>query len=473
MTMKRRDFLRCALLSSISLGIASLPRRARADVPVNDKRVILFLMLQGGPDFRHLIVPPFSADPATYGSTYWRNRWRAHHIGSSEADWQARWENDYLPTASGPNSFGILKKCGFLKTHFDAGKVAIINNTLGSTTRDHAHSEIVFESGDRTAGPNDRTRDGWGGRLAQAVGGGVVSLHGDVRLFCNGKHPTDPALHDNSQVVGARNTRSMALFRPDSLVDNPAAGDPQAVLSRALESYYQAKRQELPQTSPFRVFAQHEQTLRAFGDAVNARLASEPLPAELEALYDPEGSNALSSRWFGEQMRNAFDAFVCSDILGFRVGALHYGGWDSHRDQMASIEPRLEDIFGTGKGLDTLLAALQSRMPDAYANCTIVIGGEFGRQLRDNGDNGTDHGRGNSIIVIGDSIQGGIYGDLFPQAEIPLFDEPSKDITGLTAIEQVFAAACNWMDPGAGAKVFPDLSKAPVEDGVALNAVFS
>ena len=472
MTMKRRDFLRCALLSSMALGTASLPRRARADVPVNDKRVILFLMLQGGPDFRHIIAPPYSDDAASYGNTYWRNRWRAHNTGSSKAEWQARWDNDFLATSSGAHSFGILKKCGFLKTHFDAGKVAIINNTLGSTTRDHAHSEIVFESGDRTAGPNDRTRDGWGGRLAQAVGGGVVSLHGDVRLFCNGKHPTDPTMHDNSQVVGARNTRSMTLFSPESLDSNPAAGDPQAVLSRALGSYYQAKRQELPETSPYRVFVQHEQSLRAFGDALNARLDSEPLPAGFEPLYTPDSGNTLNSRWFGEQMRNAFDAFVCSDILGFRVGALHYSGWDSHRDQVASIEPRLEDIFGTGKGLDTLLTALQSRMPDAYKNCIIVIGGEFGRQLRDNGDNGTDHGRGNSIIVLGDSIKGGIYGDLFPQAEIPLYEKASKDITGLTAIEQVFAATCNWMEPGAGAKVFPDLSKAPVEDGVTLSAVF-
>ena len=468
--MKRRDFIHYTLLSSAALGAASVLGRARADVPVNDKRVLLFLMLRGGPDFRHLIAPPYSADAASYGGTYWRNRWRSHSIGSSEADWQARWENDYLPVTAGATSFGILNKCGWLKTQFDAGNVAVINNTLASTTRDHHHSEIVFESGDRNAGPNDRSRDGWGGRLAQTVEGRVVSMTGDVRLFCNGAHGTDPKQHDNSDVISTHNTREMALFRPESLVEDPAARNSQAVLSRALESYYLAKRAEMPASSPYDVFVQHEQTLRAFGDAVTSRLATEPLPAAIEALYGDGG--VLSNESFGHQMRNVFDSFVCSDIFNFRVGSLVYGGWDSHRDQVAGIEPQLEDIFGTGKGLDALFSSLQSVMPDAYANCTVVIGGEFGRQLRDNGDNGTDHGRGNGVIVIGDGINGGLYGDLFPEAEIPLYEEASKDITGLTAIEQVFAEACNWVEAGAGAQVFPDLSNSPIEDGVVLSDVF-
>ncbi len=470
--MKRRDFLRYALLSGAALTSASFLRGVRADVPINDKRVLLFLMLRGGPDYRHLIVPPYSANPQSYGATYWRNRWRSHAIGSSEADWQARWEDDYLPVEADGHSFGILGKCGWLKSQFDAGNVAIINNVLGSTTRDHHHSEIVFESGDRTAGPNDLTRDGWGGRLAQAVDGRVVSMHGDVRLFCNGAHPTNPQMHDNSRVISTSNTRDMALFRPESLAENPAARDSQAVLSRGLESYYRAKREEMPESSPYYRFIQHERTLRAFGDAVTERLATEPLPEAIAALFDNQSGNALSSSSFGRQMRNVFDSFVCSDIFDFRVGSLLYSGWDSHRGQVLTVEPALEDIFGTGKGLDVLFSALQTAMPDAYANCAIVIGGEFGRQLRDNGDNGTDHGRGNSLIVIGDSIGGGIYGDLFPEGEIPLYDEASKDIAGLTAIEQVFAALCDWVQPGAGAEVFPDHADAPIEDGVVLSDAF-
>ena len=165
--MRRRDFLRYALFSGAALGTGIFLEGARADVPVNDKRVLLFLMLRGGPDFRHMIAPPYSPDPTSYGGTYWRNRWRAHAIGSTEADRKERWEENYLPVTSGDTNFGILDKCGWLKTQFDAGNVALINNALGSTTRDHHHSEIVFESGDRTAGPNDLTRDGWGGRLAQ------------------------------------------------------------------------------------------------------------------------------------------------------------------------------------------------------------------------------------------------------------------------------------------------------------------
>ncbi len=60
--MNRRDFIRYTLLSGAALGSTSFLRRANAEVPVNDKRVILFLMLRGGPDFRHMIAPPYDSE---------------------------------------------------------------------------------------------------------------------------------------------------------------------------------------------------------------------------------------------------------------------------------------------------------------------------------------------------------------------------------------------------------------------------
>ncbi len=467
--MDRRDFLRSAALAGACFGARSIwaPGVARAEVPAAFETTLVNLTLRGGPDMRHLIVPPFDSEPGSYGHGYWSNRWSSHGIDNESAAWEGRWNEDYFHVEWGGVPFGVLRKAEWLKDQFEAGNVAIVNNTLGSRTRDHSHSLLVYESGDLSAGPNDLTRDGWGGRLARVTDSNVVSMTGNVRLFCNGPHASDPSSHDNSHVISARNTREIALYHAPALAEEPGHTGSQAVLSRALSSYYAAKAPTVPADSTYRKFIQHEKTLRAFGDLVEARLATVPSPAALEALLDAD-AGLLDDARFGLQLRNLFDSLACSDIFDFRVGSMTYDGWDSHKNQAASIEPKFEDIFGSGRGLDTLYSELESAMPGAAEQLSFVIGGEFGRQLRANGDGGTDHGRGNTIFVIGPQVAGGLYGDLFPANEAARHSEPNEDIEGITSVAPLFARLCDWVQPGAGAAVFGDTSGAPMEAGVSF-----
>ena len=470
--MKRRQFIRSLALGGLFVGAGShwWPSMVRADVPVNDRHVLLNITLRGGPDFRHLIVPPVDSAADSFGNAYWLNRWRSHGATIDPASWQQRYDNDYLPVDVGGTRFGVLGKAAWLKQQFDAGNVAIINNVAGSTTRDHSHSLVVYESGDSAAGPNDLTRNGWGGRLASAVDGNVVSMTSRVRLFCNGPHPSNPRSHDNRSVVTASNTREIALYHDPDLQTDPTSRSSRAILSRSLSSYYAAKT-DIPEASPYHPIVQHEELFRAFGGLVEDRLATVPLPPAIQALYDSE--TPLNSTRFGQQMRNVYDSFACSDIFNFRVGSMVYDGFDTHRNQVDAIEPRFEDLFGADGGLATLFAELEQTMPDALDNAVIVIGGEFGRQLAANGDQGTDHGRGNTLLVIGKPVKGGVYGELFPTAEIPRFAESSADILGQTSLEQVLNALCEWVEPASGATVFPDLSKTIIEAGLGLDQLFS
>lgn len=330
---------------------------------------------------------------------------------------------------------------------------------------------VVYESGDPTAGPNDLGRDGWGGRLARAAGGNVVSMTGQVRQFCNGPHPDNPGQHDNRHVITARDTRQIALYHAPELARDPASRDGRAVLSRALTSYYAAKADTVPASSAYAPFIQHERIYRELGGRVEARLEELPLPAAIEALFDEAGT-PLDSPLFGRQVRNVFDSFACADIFGFRVGSLMYDGWDTHKWQVNVIEPKFDDLFGDGKGLDVLFSELQVTQPDAADHTVVVLGGEFGRQLRDNGDGGTDHGRANTVVLIGAGVRGGLYGELFPDGERARFAAPSGDIDGKTSIDRLFAAVSEWVEPGSAARVFPDLSGATLEDGVSLDSLF-
>jgi uncharacterized protein (DUF1501 family) len=109
--------------------------------------------------------------------------------------------------------------------------------------------------------------------------------------------------------------------------------------------------------------------------------------------------------------------------------------------------------------------------PEVEDQTTWMISGEFGRQLRGNGDGGTDHGRGNSVLLIGKQVKGGLYGDMFPNSELELFEKSGKDILGQTEMEPLFAKLCDWLKPSSGHSVFPKVTTRQVEGGNSLDVV--
>ena len=100
---------------------------------------------------------------------------------------------------------------------------------------------------------------------------------------------------------------------------------------------------------------------------------------------------------------------------------------------------------------------------------------------RDNAAYGTDHGSGNNSILVGSWVSGGVYGEMFFAREAapdpsdsegrPPLIIPGKEILGLTAFNQIFGAANDWIKPGAGLAVFPDRATAPLENGVNLSGL--
>jgi len=151
-----------------------------------------------------------------------------------------------------------------------------------------------------------------------------------------------------------------------------------------------------------------------------------------------------------------------------RLASLSYGGWDSHKYLLDHITPKFEDIFGATKGLASLVGALDE---DAYEKSVFVVGGEFGRQLKSNGNEGNDHGRGNTMLVIGGKVKGGLYGELFPSTELDKLDVKNEDIDGLTSMFKVYAEILNWQEADLGKKVFANLDNQAVEDGVDLTTI--
>jgi uncharacterized protein (DUF1501 family) len=482
--MNRRKFLKRSMQSALvaggaaTLGLA-VPRQASAQTASAYGRTLVNVMLLGGADLRFLLVP----EPGTaYADKFWEARKSLYQDTPANAarypDYVSVWNNLYLPTKKGVTTFGIHNNAGWLKTQFDRGNVAIVANTQGSDNRRHDHARLIVNTGDLNANQYVYDREGWGGRLIAAAGptgtANAVSVTKDISIFCNGIDATNR----NSRTIHAKDTRDFGL--------SPGDGDPlsnNTAMARALRAYYSQKQIEagsMPADWPYRKFLQHEQSARTFGDAFNARLSavSPVQPTSLQGLYTAGSGNTLNDTGFGRQCANVYDSFLGADLFQMRLLSMEYKGWDTHRNERSKFAANIDDLFGSGKGLDILTQELET-LPEVADSVAYTFNTDFGRQLRANGDYGTDHGHGNYSICIGRPVEGGVYGELFPTSEIvggvgsTRFDQQGADIEGRTSIERILAEACDWVEPGAGPLVFPNAGLSALEDGVNLKGLFT
>jgi uncharacterized protein (DUF1501 family) len=90
--------------------------------------------------------------------------------------------------------------------------------------------------------------------------------------------------------------------------------------------------------------------------------------------------------------------------LGLQAATVDLGGWDTHEYQQGRFRNQVERL---SQGLGAFyndMARFQDRL-------VVVVVTEFGRRLRSNRSNGTDHGRGSVMMVLGGRVAGGkIYG---------------------------------------------------------------
>ncbi|MDQ6717192.1 MAG: DUF1501 domain-containing protein [Gemmatimonadota bacterium] len=119
--------------------------------------------------------------------------------------------------------------------------------------------------------------------------------------------------------------------------------------------------------------------------------------------YAPANGAVYPNSSFATSLRSAA-ALIKADI-GVEAIQVDIGGWDTHsnQDPLAGAMNVLMGQFS---------AALAAFYKDVIAgpqsqNVSVVALSEFGRNVRENGSKGTDHGRGSCMFVMGRNITGG------------------------------------------------------------------
>ena len=87
------------------------------------------------------------------------------------------------------------------------------------------------------------------------------------------------------------------------------------------------------------------------------------------------------------------------------MATVDIGGWDTHNNEVNELNPLLAEL---SEGL----AAFRTDLGATMARVTVVTMTEFGRRAYENGSQGTDHGRGSAMFVLGGGVIGGqVYAD--------------------------------------------------------------
>jgi uncharacterized protein (DUF1501 family) len=117
--------------------------------------------------------------------------------------------------------------------------------------------------------------------------------------------------------------------------------------------------------------------------------------------YVPANGAVYPNSSFGRALRSV--AVLIKNDIGIEAAQVDIGGWDTH----ASQDPLAGSMFNTMRDFSNALGAFYADVIATGFNVTVVSVSEFGRNVRENGSQGTDHGRGTVMLAMGKGIKGG------------------------------------------------------------------
>jgi uncharacterized protein (DUF1501 family) len=141
--------------------------------------------------------------------------------------------------------------------------------------------------------------------------------------------------------------------------------------------------------------------------------------------------------------------------LGLRVATVDFPGWDTHVNQA----PAFANQTAT---LSQALMAFWRDLGTLQQDVSVVVMSEFGRRLQSNTGGGTDHGRGNVMMVLGPQARGGRMIGRWPGLANADLDE-GADLAVVTdyrdVLGELLTGHLGLSDPGL---VFPGHAAAPL-----------
>ncbi len=364
MTLTRRDILRHGLAAGAGVALVPGLRRLSFAADGVERPLLVIVHLRGGCDGLNLISPASDADFIAARASDLR-------VGSDGPD-------AGHALANGPDpgiDFRLHPAAGGLAELYKSGELAFVHAVgLSDATRSHFVATDMIEHGVAGAAALARTATGWLARYQQSRGG---------------ERPTS-AVSAAAAPSGELAGDAAALALPDLGGGFTAPGGPQA--SEVLRRLYEAAPGPAAAAGRASLAAMQLVDQRLPRDAQNRPL---PYAPEHAANYDRAGDLARPLRTVAQ---------LAKLEIGLEAATVDIGGWDTHEYQPGRFRNAVER-------LSSGIGAFYEDMWRSRDRLILVTVSEFGRRLRSNRSNGTDHGRAGVMAVLGGRVAGGrIYG---------------------------------------------------------------
>lgn len=404
--MKRREFLHNGL-GLVALGLsmptllldASTAMAADAASPNGRRRskILVVIEMAGGNDGLNTVAP--LGDPL-----YALNR---KNIGLKK--------DASIAIDKGLSLNPGLKSLGKL---YERGQVAVVTGVgYPNPNRSHFASMDIWQSANPALDAGDRT--GWLARYFDEDGhfsGADASLGG---LVMGGNLPL--ALYSPSSAASVIGNGYNYGF-------NGRGSDQQAQTS-ALQALYTD-----PKMAGATVAGSASDFIRNVGTDVYS--STDAIKTALRAYDDHAGQKAAYPQNNGVANDLQTVAKLITGGLPTRVYYVSQGGFDTHSDQFGRHQYLLSQ-------LSDALEAFQEdlRLQGCADDVVTMTFSEFGRRVKENGSNGTDHGSASVLFVVGSKVKGGVVGN-YPSLE----DLDDGDLKMTTDFRSVYSSVLdNWL----------------------------
>lgn len=345
--MKRRDFIKYL---SVASGSLMIPNMAHALMQSQGKSLngkkLVIIQLAGGNDGLNTIIP-------YRNDIYYKNR----------------------PTISisPSNILKINDELGFnnqmtpLKNIYDKAYLSIINNVgYPHPNRSHFRSTDIWHT---ASGANEYLHTGWLGRYIDIYGKtpySGIELDDSLSLIMKGNTMNGMATTNPKLLYGTTRTP----FFKELLAYQPTISNPENNLD-----YLYQRMQEASSSAKY-IF---------------------------ETSKNYKSSSNYPKNPFGKQLKTT--AKFINSGLNTEVYFISMGGFDTHANQLKKQNNLLE-IYS--KSIEVFINELEEN--DTFKDTLILTFSEFGRRVKQNAANGTDHGAANNVFIIGKNLKkGGVY----------------------------------------------------------------
>jgi uncharacterized protein (DUF1501 family) len=348
--MKRRDFIKQTSLAS---SMVFVPSFVNAFDDMLQKGLghkrLVIIQLDGGNDGLNTIVP-FRND------IYFKSRPSIAIKGNN--------------LIKATNDIGFHSSLKPLKRLFDNGYLSIINNVgYPNPNRSHFGSMDIWQTASHS---NQTMTSGWIGRFLDAYG----------------KAPYDAIEVDESLSLAMKGETLSAI----------ATNNAQRLFKTSQEPYFKS----IINNSSDAHLSEHN-----LGYLYKTLIA-----AESSAKYIYETSKTFSSKQtypntqFSKQLKTTAE-FINSG-LQTKVYYTSLGGFDTHANQ-TNAQSRLLSQYA--EGIEVFVNDLKQN--GTFKDTLILTFSEFGRRVKQNAGNGTDHGTANNVFIIGENLKKqGFYNNL-------------------------------------------------------------